>query len=260
MSARRRAPVPPAPRRGVAMLWAAGAAAAFLGLLTLLLPPGSRAATLLLDRTSPIFPYPFTVQNMEWVCFFLGLGEVWARWRTARRELAFLGQGFLPEDEETVLQASDLGDIRRLTAGRFDGENGFLPAMVDMCVLQFQAGRSVDQTVSVLNSQLDIVAHRVDLRYALLRYLSWVIPTLGFIGTVVGIASTLVIMKQKDFQIADLTATLSTAFDTTILALAASGVLVFFLNMVQAAEERGVNLAGHYCLKNLVNRLYAGGG
>ena len=33
--------------------------------------------------------------------------------------------------------------------------------------------------------------HEVDTRYSTLRYLVWVIPTIGFIGTVVGIAAAL---------------------------------------------------------------------
>jgi hypothetical protein len=43
-----------------------------------------RAAVLLLDRDSPHFPYPFTIQNFEHLFFFLGsancscAGE-WAR-------------------------------------------------------------------------------------------------------------------------------------------------------------------------------------
>ena len=41
----------------------------------------------------------------------------------------------------------------------------------------------MDQTVSIRNSNLDLITHRVELRYALLRYLVWVIPTFGFIGT-----------------------------------------------------------------------------
>lgn len=229
-----------------------------IGLLSFVLTPGSRAATLILDRTSPIFPYPFTVQNFEIFVFCIGLGDLFVRWRVARRERQFVAQHLLPEDEQTVLQAHDLAPIRKGVAGKYDEEHGFLPMLIDMCILQFQASRSVGQTVSILNSQLELIAHRVDLRYSLLRYIVWLIPTLGFIGTVVGIAQTLVLMKQNITDLAPLTGTLSTAFDTTIMALAESGILVFFLSMVQAIEERSVNQAGTYCLKNLINRLYTG--
>lgn len=41
----------------------------------------------------------------------------------------------------------------------------------------------MDQTVSVLNINLDLITHRVELRYKRLRDLVRVIPTFGFIGT-----------------------------------------------------------------------------
>ena len=97
-----------------------------------------------------------------------------------RIESAFKARSYLPEDEETILQAQDLGAIRARVSGIHDGENGFLPFLVDLCILQFHTSRSVDQTVGVLNSSLDLMSHRLDLRYTTLRYLSWVIPTIGF--------------------------------------------------------------------------------
>ena len=166
----------------------------------------------------------------------------------------------LPEDDTTVLQAEDLGAIRQQIRKTFDEENGFLPYLIDLCILQFYASRSVDQTVSVLNSNLDLIAHRVELRYTLLRYLVWAIPTFGFIGTVVGIAWTLNAVDLADPDdpalLTNLTGSLAVAFDTTLMALILSAILVFFMHQVQAMEEKSVNRAGHYCLRNLINRLY----
>jgi hypothetical protein len=47
-------------------------------------------------------------------------------------------------------------------------------------------------------------------------------------------------------------------FDCTMVALGQSALLVFLLQLVQEQEERAVNLAGDYTLRNLINRLYAG--
>lgn len=217
-----------------------------------------RMGVLLLDRWTTIFPYPFTIQNLEHLIFAVALGELWVRWQAANRELAFVAEKFLPEDDQTVLQADDLGAIRRRVVGRFDGENGFLPSLIDLCVLQFMASRSIDQTVSVLNSSLELISHRVDLRYQLTRYFAWLIPTIGFIGTVVGIAATLGIVSGGKPDMGVLASTLSVAFDTTVVALVQSAVLVLGMSIVQGREERAVNLAGQYVLRNLINRLYAG--
>lgn len=215
-----------------------------------------RAAAFWLGRGDAVFPYPFTIQNIEHVLFFLALGELFVRRRTARKETAYLSRKYLPESDEAVLTIDDLGPIRRKVAGTFDAESGFLPYLIDLCVLQTQTSRSVDQTVSVLNAALELIAHRVDLRYQLLRYLSWAIPTVGFIGTVAGIGSALTLIDPENMQMKLITGSLAVAFDTTVIALFESAIIVFLLNMIQKEEELAVNRAGSYCLKNLINRLY----
>ncbi len=42
-----------------------------------------------------------------------------------------------------------------------------------------------------MNVTLDMLAHEIELRYAPLRYVTWLIPSLGFIGTVTGIGHAL---------------------------------------------------------------------
>ena len=243
------------PQRGVIFGLSLLTGCLFVAVCTVVLGKG-QAGIMLLDAATTTFPYPVTIQNVSHLFFFVGMGELFVRWRVAEREFAFIARRLLPEDAETVLQSRDLPDIRRMTTGNFDGEHGFLPYLVDLCILQFQASRSVDQTVSVLNSSLELIAHRVDLRYALARYIVWVIPTIGFIGTVVGIAFAMEQINPEHVDLKALTSSLGMAFYTTLVALVQSAVLVLALNLVQAREERSVNEAGHYTLRNLINRLY----
>jgi hypothetical protein len=51
---------------------------------------------------------------------------------------------------------------------------------------------------------------------------------------------------------------MAVAFDTTMLALCLSAVLVLAHHLVQQFEERVLNAVGQYCLDNLINRLFAG--
>jgi flagellar motor component MotA len=118
----------------------------------------------------------------------------------------------------------------------------------------------VDQANAVLNSSLELFLHEIDLRYTIVRYTVWAIPALGFIGTVMGISLALAYAGSVDIQnpdlLAELTKRLAVAFNTTLLALAMSGVLVFVQHVVQAYDERALNETGQYCLDNLINRLY----
>lgn len=233
------------------------AAGVFVGGLSLLLTEG-RAAAFLLDRNSPVFTYPFTIQNLMWLVFFGALGELAVRYRRTRLEWYQLGKGLLPEDEMTMLRLQDLGVVRARVRGQ---EEFFVQRLVTRCVLQFQSSKSTDRANALLNSSLDLMQHEVDGRYSLLRYLVWVIPTIGFVGTVVGIAAALnAAGASDDFQdprlLGELTRNLGVAFYTTMLALIQSAVLGLAQSITQAREEGALNRAGQYCLDNLINRLY----
>jgi biopolymer transport protein ExbB/TolQ len=218
-----------------------------------------RLAVMILDYPSKHFPYPFTIQNFMHVLFFIGLGELFVRWRVAERELRFTTRRYLPEDDETVLQFADLGPIRRKVSKAFDGEHGFLPSLIDLSVLQFQSSRSVDQVAAVLNHALDLIAHRVDLRYGLVRFIAWLVPTVGFIGTVYGLGASLYEAgASAELDVQETARSLGVGFDCTMVALMQSAVLVFLMHLAQEKEELSVNLSGTYCLRHLINRLYTG--
>jgi len=225
---------------------------------------GSTWAGILLDIERET--YPLTVQTIMWVVFALGLGELFVRWREARAEKRQLAMGYLPEDESTVLQAPDLRQIyarareQALPDGPAAGR--FLPRLIQRVILQFQASGSVEQSSTLLNSSLELFLHEIDLRYAMIRYIVWLIPSLGFIGTVIGISLALGFAGQVDLQdpslLAELTKRLAVAFNTTLLALVMSAVIVLIQHVVQARDEGALNEVGQYCLDNLINRLYSG--
>ena len=243
---------------------------AWISALSLILPEGTDnlAADLLLDRNTESFPYPFTIQNLMWLVFFIGAGELTARLVSGNGELAQLKKRLLPEDTQTVLRKQDVGPIYRDTRAS-DGSGRFwLQRLLSRTILAFQGTGSINQVNAVFNSTLELYQHETELRYNLLRYLVWLIPTLGFIGTVVGIAFALesVPIHFEDGAVdlssagpdmmRDLTAKLGVAFYTTLLALLQSAVLMFAMHLIQGREEGALNRVGEYCLDNFINRLY----
>lgn len=243
--------------RMTAMAICLGIAIVWIVSLTLVLGNGEMSA-FLLDRQSTHFPYPFTIQNVMWLMFFISAGEIYVRYWRGSLEASQLGKGLLPEDDQTMLQLADLGDLNA-TAQQDRGY--FLQRLIGRCILQFQSSKSINQSNALLNSSLELMQHEVDTRYSMIRYLVWLVPTLGFIGTVVGIALALSdASAADDFQDPELmkvlTASLGVAFYTTLLALIQSAILVFALHIAQAKEELTLNRAGQYCLDNLINRLY----
>lgn len=230
----------------------------FLLLLHFILPDGP--AMLLLDRDG--YTYPLSIQNIMWLVFFGGLGELWIRYNAGNNECRQLSQGYLPEREGVLLQFEDVGKIYSKVRSSDAGvQHCFLPAMIQRAILQFQSTGSIEQAATVLSNSLELYLHEIDLRYNIIRYIMWLIPTLGFIGTVIGIALALNYAGQpggldNPDLLPEVTRRLAVAFNTTLLALIMAAVLVFASNIIQAREERALNSAGQYCLDNLVNRLY----
>ncbi len=244
------------PKRTQTLLVFGGLAVLFILFLSLIL--SGRTAVLVLDKPSQHFLYPFTIQNLMHIVFFVGLGDLFLRWRIATREQNFLGLRYLPEDDQTVLVAQDLGPIRKRVAGEFDHENGFLPSLINIGVLQFQSSSSVEQAAGVMNQHLELMSHRVDLRYGLVRFIAWVVPTIGFIGTVYSLGASLSAAGTTDaLDLKQVARTLGIGFDCTMVALIESALLVFILHLVQEKEESALNHAGDYTLRNLINRLYS---
>jgi len=241
---------------------------AIVAVLNLVLPGESVAARLLVDKGLTLGPdgqtaevtRPFAVQTFLWLAFMVGLGEAAYRLFWCHKEMREFDKSYLPSEPDVLLVAKDLVPIyRRVREG---GTTLFVPRLISRIVLQFQSAKSVDRANSLLNSSLDLFLHEVELRYNMLRYLVWLIPSLGFLGTVVGIIAGLnlaaVQYKEKagEIDLASVTDALAVAFYTTWLGLLMAAVLVFLNHLAQGREESVVNRAGQYCLDHLINKLY----
>ncbi len=239
----------------------AGVGSALVGILiaTLILEPGDPIGSLLLDYQSPerqFFPYPLTIQNLMHVLWLAGMGDLLFRVFDQRREVRARGRSNLPTDDRTVLIPSDLEQLRKAMIPERD--SSFLGRAVDQCCLHFQANLSAADAHQILSSLLSLELNRMEIRYTLIRYVAWLLPTVGFIGTVAGISLALH-TAGASFESIDMNVVsgqLSVAFFTTLVALLQSAVLVFGYEMVRAREVEGLNDNAQHCLENLINRLY----
>ncbi|MDX1555625.1 MAG: MotA/TolQ/ExbB proton channel family protein [Xanthomonadales bacterium] len=246
--------------RIITLLVSLASAVVFIAFLARVLPPEAASVMLDINRAS----WPITVQNVLWLAFFAGLGELAIRWRGGRIEEQQFEREYLPLDDESVLRpGDDLTPIYRKVRASKYRTTCFLPRLIERCVLNFNLSHSVDQTNALLNSSLELFLHELDLRYNIIRYISWLIPSLGFIGTVIGIMLALNYAGNRSNvespeMLYEVTQRLGVAFSTTLLALVMASILVFIQSLIQGREEKTLNKAGQYCLDNLINRLYTG--
>ena len=90
----------------------------------------------------------------------------------------------------------------------------------------------------------------------MVRYIAWAIPSIGFIGTVRGIGDALGQAHQAvEGDIAGVTQSLGTAFNSTFIALLISIVLMFLLHQLQLQQERLVLDTETYVDEHLIQHL-----
>ena len=120
----------------------------------------------------------------------------------------------------------------------------------------------VDDILDSLGDR-DESAHETS--FGLINGFLWAIPVLGFIGTVLGLSQSIanfsgLLESQTEIggivsSLKDITAGLSTAFETTLLALVIALVIQLWMTAQKTAEERFLDDCNDYCLKQVVSRI-----
>lgn len=98
---------------------------------------------------------------------------------------------------------------------------------------------SADELDDQMRALGDNDAMALDGSYSLTRFITWAIPILGFLGTVVGITQAIsgVTPEKLEHDLSSVTDGLATAFDTTATALALTMVVMFVGFIVERIEQ-----------------------
>lgn len=137
-------------------------------------------------------------------------------------------------------------------------ERGLIARALVSGLQRFGVTAEVPAVVAAVHETIDVEADRLDAELAMLRYIVWAIPSIGFIGTVRGIGDALgQAQRAIDGDIAGVTASLGVAFNSTFVALLASMVVMFLMYQLQLLQERLIVDAHAYCDETLVQHLAA---
>jgi len=228
----------------------------FYGLLYIL--PASGFSVLFTDR--------------GWVPYVITLISVWALLLLAgkllrlRAERAILGRDLIVVPGDGRLGPGEAqAALAALRAEPSRIADSFLVRRLERALRHFLSRRRTVEIVEFLAAESRVDEGRVDASYGLVRVFIWAIPTLGFIGTVIGIgaavagfsttleaASSLEGMKES---IGLVTGGLGVAFDTTLLALVMSILIMFPASAIQRREEAFLAEVDDYCAEHLIPKL-----
>ncbi|MBL4613479.1 MAG: MotA/TolQ/ExbB proton channel family protein [Magnetovibrio sp.] len=114
----------------------------------------------------------------------------------------------------------------------------------------------VHNTSQAIESSVEALAVEQEAENSMIRYLIWAIPSIGFIGTVRGIGEALALADQAlAGDISGMTNSLGVAFNSTLVALLISIILMFFLHQLQSLQDKLVVDTQAYCEDYLLNRI-----
>ena len=159
------------------------------------------------------------------------------------------GMRVLPEDTRELSRQLELLEPGR----RF----GLVPRALQTALHRFAASSSIEDVANASRMVCEAEGERLESELAMIRYITWAIPSVGFIGTVRGIGDALGQAEQAmEGDISGVTQNLGVAFNSTLIALLISVVLMFLMHQLQLVQERLVLDAETYCDEHLVRHLY----
>lgn len=233
----------------------------FTGILTYLIykesEPGNTINRIALLAGGAFFPWGW-IQNLTFFLFYYGMAEIFILNRKFNRELLALTKGFLPEKDNWVLSPSDVMELKLKIIEKEQKGKYFLTDLIKKACVKYRSGKSTSEALEVVSASVRIHQAKCESSQSFIRYVAWAIPSVGFIGTVIGIAASLGIADQASSPegIAKVTGMLNVAFDTTLIALLLSLVLMLSYHRLTEKVELFHSDVEHYVIENLINRIY----
>jgi biopolymer transport protein ExbB/TolQ len=197
------------------------------------------------------------VERVEVLLFCCALSALAAKFWRHLGEGQIDGGKLLPAWDGKPIAVSEaatlLGSVSRLPRRLRDSLLGKRVA----AALDFIRQRgSADGFDDHLRAMTDNDAVALETSYSLVRFLTWAMPILGFLGTVLGITASIagITPEKLEHDLSSVTDGLALAFDATALALSMTMITMFFSFLVERAEQSTLDAIDQYVDQELAHR------
>lgn len=189
--------------------------------------------------------------------FLWALSMVGMKMSRTMKERALLDRELLQVSAGTSILPEDARQYARPIQALPDKEQSFLlPRALQAGLHRFGTTRSVQDVSATVRAICESESDRLESELAIVRYIAWAIPSVGFLGTVRGIGIALGQAQQAvNGDILGVTTSLGVAFNSTFVALVTSILLMFLLHQLSLIQDRLVLDTEHYCDEHLVRYL-----
>ncbi len=138
-----------------------------------------------------------------------------------------------------------------------DLRNKILPYVMARGLERYHITGSVPEATETIMGRLEVASEQQESELSMLRYLVWAIPSIGFIGTVRGIGVALQRADQAlQGDISGVTSALGVAFNSTLVALFISILLMLLIHLLQGGQEGLILRLQTFCREQLIDKLF----
>lgn len=199
------------------------------------------------------------IQALIYGVFIFSFLELIQLRKGIRKEWKGFQLNLLPEQDQLVLTPEEVAEIK-LQAIQLEraGQQYLVGELVKKACTQYRNDQSVGETLQVFNAQVDNSKEAREGQLEVVRYLLGAIISLGFIGTLLGLSSSIGMahLAKTAEGMPQVTASLNIAFDTTLVALLVGLVLNFFYHGYLKEVDTFYARARGYIIDNLISRIY----
>jgi flagellar motor component MotA len=193
------------------------------------------------------------IQALTYFAFVWAWFEVREKLTVIARERKAFKLNLIPTSEKVVFMPADINNLKFKLIEFDKKEKYILSDLLKKACTKFRTSGSLSELIDIVSIQIEVSQEKAEGDQSVIRYLSWVIPSLGFIGTVIGISQSLVYANSGDME--KITSLLGVAFDTTLVALVLSVFLMWFVHQLQEETDRFHSDLKEFVIDNLINKI-----
>ena len=207
-----------------------------------------------------LIPYPIVG------LFFWAMAILTVKWRKLAYQRRALNLAAVPQEPDFVLDRRTAAEVlKRIRTLVDDTRNFILLNRIEHALSNLRNIGNISEAANILRTQAQYDEEQVASSYKMVSGFVWATPVLGFIGTVLGLSLAIggfgaALEASGDLSaikdsLRGTTAGLSTAFETTLVALVATLIIQLYMTHLQHEEAKFLDECSDYCHTNLVSKL-----
>lgn len=199
------------------------------------------------------------IQTAIYAVFLYSIFELIEKRKFIKEQYNGFHLGLLPVKDQLVLSPEEVASIKLNTIQLEQNGNSFLVAdLIKKACTQYRNDQSISETLQVFNAQVDNSKSEMDGQLEKIRYLLSAIISLGFIGTLIGLSTSIGMahLAKTAEGMPTITQHLNVAFDTTLVALLVGLILNFFYHRYLEDLDTFFSRTKAYVIDNLISRIY----